>query len=63
MVAGFLSPMSMGSVSHVPNDKKLLVNEVHRLARLGFRLEDSTKGGFKFYNNSESSLVVEVDYK
>ena len=38
------------------------MKDVHRLARLGVRFEDSY-GGFMVHNNSESSLVVEVKSK
>ena len=53
----------MGSVSHVVDDKKELEKEVHRLARLRFRLEDSPKGSFMVHHNFESSLVVLVESK
>ena len=36
------------------------MKEVHRLARLGVRLVDSTSGGVSVHPSSESSLVVEV---
>ena len=39
------------------------MKDVHRLARLGVRLEDSPNGGFMVHHNSESSLVVEVKSK
>ena len=52
--------MTIGSVTHVPNDNKELVRCVHRLARLGVQLKDSRKGGFMVNHNSESFLVVEV---
>ena len=55
--------MTMGSVSHIEKSKKKLVRYVHRLARLGVRLEDSTNGCFMVHHNSESSLVVEVNSK
>ena len=32
----------MGSTAHVEDEKKELVKDVHRLARLGVRLLDST---------------------
>ena len=48
VVADFLSRMSMGSVDHVPDDKKELVKEVHRLSRLGVWLEDSPYRGSTF---------------
>ena len=38
VVANALSRLSMGSVSHVEEKIKELVNDVHRLARLGVRL-------------------------
>ena len=53
----------MGSVSHVDEEKKDLVNDVHRLDRLGVRLKDSPNGGFMVNHNSDSSLVVKVRSK
>ena len=44
VVADALSRMSMGSTTHVKDEKKELVKEIHRLARLGVRLADSTSG-------------------
>ena len=61
--ADALNLMTMGSVSHVVKAMKYLVKDVHRLARLGVRLEDSPNGGFRAHRNSESSLVVEVKSK
>ena len=43
-----LSRMTMGSVSHHDEAKKDLAREVHRLARLGVRLESSLDGGAMF---------------
>lgn len=63
VVADTLSWLSMGSVSHVGETKKVLVKDVHRFARLGVRLEDSPNGGFMTHHKSESSLVVEVESK
>ncbi|KAH0661560.1 hypothetical protein KY284_026491 [Solanum tuberosum] len=57
VVADALSRVSMGSVSHVEEEKKELARDVHRLARLGVRLEDSPKGGVMVRHNSESSVV------
>ena len=37
-----------------------MVNNVHRLDRLGVRLVDSTSRGVSVHPSSESSLVVEV---
>ena len=55
--------MTMGGVSHVEEGQDDVVKDVHRLDRLGVRLEDSPKGGFMVHNNPESSLVVEVNSK
>ncbi|WMV07794.1 hypothetical protein MTR67_001179 [Solanum verrucosum] len=55
--------MFMGSVAHVEDEKKELVCDVHRLARLGVQVVDSPKGGFTVHHNSESSLVVDVKSK
>ena len=63
VVAVALNHILMGSVAQVLNDKKNLVKEVHRLAQLGVRLEDSPNGGSIVHDNSESSFVVEVNSK
>ena len=63
VVADALSQISIGIVIHVDDVKIELVKEVHRLARLGARLKDTSKGGFMIYHNSESSLVVELKCK
>ena len=55
-----LSRLSTKSTTHVDDDNKVLVKDVHRLARLGVRLIDSTSGGFSVHPISESSLVAEV---
>ena len=47
--------MTMVSLSHVEEDKKDLVKDVHRLARFGLRFEYSPNGGFMVYHNFESS--------
>ncbi|WMV30457.1 hypothetical protein MTR67_023842, partial [Solanum verrucosum] len=49
--------------AHVENKKKELVHEVHRLARLGVQVVDSTKGGVMVHNGSESSFVMNVKSK
>ena len=51
MVADALSRMIMGSVSHVDESKKDLVKDVHRLSRLGVRLDDFPKCGFIVHHN------------
>ena len=63
VVADARSRMTMGSVSHLDEDKKDLAREVHRLARLGVRFESSPDGGAIVHHNFESYLVVEVNSK
>ena len=63
VVVDALSRMTMGSVFHLDEAKKDLAREVHRLARLGVRLESSPDGGAISHPNSKSSLVVEVKSK
>ena len=55
-----LSRLSMGSVAHVEDGKKKLVQEVHQLARLGVHLVYSAKCNISIQSSSESSLVFEV---
>ena len=55
-----LRRMSMGSTTHIVDENNELVKDVHRQARLGVRLVDSTSGGVSVHPSSESSLVVEV---
>ncbi|WMV45485.1 hypothetical protein MTR67_038870 [Solanum verrucosum] len=50
-------------VAHIEEEKKELVRDVHRLARLGVQLVDSTKGGVMVHNGSESSFVADVKTK
>jgi len=63
VVSDALSQLSMGSVSHVEDNKKELVRDVHRLDRLGVRLVDSYEGGVVVQNGSESSFVFDVKVK
>ena len=60
VVADAFSRMSIESTTHVEDEKKELVKNVHRLAILGVRLVDSTSGGVSVHPSSESSFVVEV---
>ncbi|TMX01943.1 hypothetical protein EJD97_023069 [Solanum chilense] len=67
IVADSLSRMSIGNIAHVEDRNKELVKDVHRLAWLGVRLEDSPKGGFmvgkvsyEFKLPSELALVHPV---
>ena len=48
VVADVLSRLSISSVSHIDDEKKKLVKEVHQLSRLGVRLVDTPSGVFQF---------------
>ncbi|WMV08365.1 hypothetical protein MTR67_001750 [Solanum verrucosum] len=50
VVADALSQLSMGSIAHVGDDKKELVCDVHRLARLCICLVDSNEGSVVVHN-------------
>ena len=63
VVADALSRLSKGILSHLDEVKKDLVKDVHRLVRLGLRLEDSSNGGFIVYHDLRSYLVVEAKSK
>ena len=54
VVADALSRLSMGSVAHVEEERKELVKDVHRLARLGFRLMSISDSGVIVQNEAES---------
>ncbi|KAH0644810.1 hypothetical protein KY284_032694 [Solanum tuberosum] len=60
VVADALSRLSMGSVAYVEEEMNELAKEVHRLARLGFRLMSISDSGVIVHNGSKSSLVMEV---
>ncbi|WMV29361.1 hypothetical protein MTR67_022746 [Solanum verrucosum] len=60
VVVDALNQLSMGSVSHVEDDKNELVRDVHRLAQLGVRLVGSNEGGVVVHNCLESSFVSDV---
>ena len=60
VVADALSRLSMGSVAHVEEQRKELVKDVHRLARLGVRLMSISDNGVTDQNGEKSSLVVEL---
>ena len=62
VVADALSRMSTGSTTHVEDEKKKLAKEVHRMARLGVRLVDSTSEDVSVNPSSQSTLVVEVKH-
>ncbi|KAH0775084.1 hypothetical protein KY290_012221 [Solanum tuberosum] len=62
VVADAFSHVSMGSVSHVEEEKRELARDVHRLAQLGVRLEDSPKGGEDgVLRHQERLCVLDVD--
>ncbi|KAH0657372.1 hypothetical protein KY285_032254 [Solanum tuberosum] len=63
VIVDALSRLSMCSVAHIEDEKKELVREVHRLARLVVQLVDSTKSGVMVHNGSESSFVIDVKAK
>ena len=60
VVADALSRLSMGSMSHIDEEKNELVIEVQQLASLGVRLEAATSGGILVHSSSESLFVVDV---
>ena len=53
----------MGSVAHIDDEKKELVEEVHQFARLGVLLVDTRCMGVSFNFSYESSFVIDVKYK
>ena len=53
----------MGSLANVEEGSKELAKEVHRLAKLGVRLEGVDSGGVVVVDGSRSSLVDEVIVK
>ncbi|WMV09670.1 hypothetical protein MTR67_003055 [Solanum verrucosum] len=60
VVADALSRLSKGSVAHIEDGKNELIRDIHKLARLGVRLVDSTQGNVMVHNGSESSFVSNV---
>ena len=63
VVADALSQLSMDNVSHIYDEKKELVKEVHQLSRLGERLVDTPSGGVSVHSSSESSFIIDVKDK
>ena len=51
-VVDALRRMSMGSTTHVEDEKKELVKDIHRVAGLGVRLVDSTSGVVSVHSSS-----------
>ena len=57
------SRLSMGSGAHVQGERKELVKDVHRIARLGVCLVSISDSGVTVQNGAESSLIVEFKKK
>ena len=53
IVADALSRMGMGSTTHVEDGKKVLVKDIHILAKLSVRLVESTSGGVLVHPSSK----------
>ncbi|WMV24369.1 hypothetical protein MTR67_017754 [Solanum verrucosum] len=60
VVTDYLSKLSMGSTAHIEEGKRELAKDVHRLARLGVRLIDSTEGGIEVESGAELSVISSV---
>ena len=60
VVVDALSRLSMGNTTNLEEEKKELSIDVHRVAKLGVRLMDSTEVGLVVTNGSKSSLVSEA---
>ncbi|WMV60171.1 hypothetical protein MTR67_053556 [Solanum verrucosum] len=52
--------LSVGSTAHIEEGKRELAGDMHRLARPGVRLRDSTEGGIVMMYGSDPSFVSEV---
>ncbi|WMV19109.1 hypothetical protein MTR67_012494 [Solanum verrucosum] len=63
VVADALSRLSMGSVAHVEKERNEIAKDVHRLARLGVCLMDTSDSGVIVHNGSESLLAEELRKK
>ena len=57
VVVDALSTLSMGSVAHVEEERKELVKDVHRLARLGVCLMSISDSGVTVQNGVKRILV------
>ena len=60
IVVDALNWLSIGRTAHVKEEKRDILKDVHRLACLGIRLMDFTKGGIVVTNKLESSIVSKV---
>ena len=52
-----LSRLSMGSMSHIDEEKEELVKEVHQLARFSVRMTDAPSGGVSVHSCSNPHLL------
>ena len=50
-------------MSHIVDERKELVKEVHQLDRLGVWMVDTPSGGFSVHSSYEYSVVVDVAAK
>ena len=55
-----INMLSIGSITHVEEEKRELAKDMHIHAYLGVRFMDSTLVGIVETNGYESSLVLEV---
>ncbi|WMV33474.1 hypothetical protein MTR67_026859 [Solanum verrucosum] len=63
VVIDALSRLSLGSVARVEDDKKKLVRNIHRLARLGVLLVEYIEGGVVVHKGSKLYFVLDVKAK
>ena len=60
IVVDALNWLSIGRTAHVKEEKRDILKDVHRLACLGIRLMDFTKGVLVVTYKLESSIVSKV---
>ena len=58
VVVNALRRISLGITTHIEDEKKELVKDVHRLARLGVQLVDSTSGSVSVQSRRVSILIM-----
>lgn len=63
MVIDALSRVFMGSVSHLEDDEKGVLQKVHRLARMEIKLNELANSGVMVLHHFEYSLIEEVKPK
>ena len=63
VVIDALNWLFIGRTAHVKEEKRDILKDVHRLACLGIRLMDFTKGGIVVTNKLESSIMSKVKEK